>query len=175
MFHCATWSSSNPRRSSTWPLEIPPPISTVIHLAYRIAATIGKRVRKQRLHSDPWILSLAWAVASGATECVWMRGWSHWSVLTPFVGIFGCNSVKSGGPISIFEHNPQQFHGWKRMESLEWSGHESLVRPTQLMSISLFTLLPFFNCYHNIIQLHSCVPFYIQHPLSYFHEKKLIK
>ena len=56
-----------------------------------------------------------------------MRGWSHRLVLTPSVDISGCNSVKSGGPTSICEQNPQQFHSWNRMESLVWSGHECTV------------------------------------------------
>ena len=30
----------------------------------------------------------------------------------------GCNSVKSGGPTFIAQHNPQQFHGWNQMEIL---------------------------------------------------------
>ena len=47
---------------------------------------------------------------------------------TPSVGIFGCNTVKSGGATSIFEHSPQQLHGWNRTESLVWSGHESSVQ-----------------------------------------------
>ena len=60
------------------------------------------------------------------------RGWSHRSVLTPSVGIFGCNSVKSGGPTSISQHNPQQFHVHNQTESLVWSGHHE----TPYVSIS---------------------------------------
>ena len=52
-------------------------------------------------------------------ECWWCEG-----LITPASldtirrHLSGCNSVKSGGPISIFEPNPQQFHNWNRMESL---------------------------------------------------------
>ena len=41
------------------------------------------------------------------------------------LSISGCNSVKSGGPTSTFEHYPRQFHGWNRTESLVWMGHDT--------------------------------------------------
>ena len=44
--------------------------------------------------------------------------------LTPSIGIFGYNSVKSDGPPPIFQHNLQWFHGWNRTETLVWSEHE---------------------------------------------------
>ena len=36
-----------------------------------------------------------------------VRGSSHWLVQTTSVGISGCNSMKSGVPTSISQHNPQ--------------------------------------------------------------------
>jgi hypothetical protein len=39
-------------------------------------------------------------------------------LITPFFNIFNYYNVKSGGATSIFEHNPQQFHGWNWTESL---------------------------------------------------------
>lgn len=56
------------------------------------------------------------------------RGWSQQPISTPFVGIFGCNSVKSGVPISIYEHNPnnfmvgtrQMFWCYQGMSGVEW-------------------------------------------------------
>ena len=56
-----------------------------------------------------------------------MRGWSHRPILTPSVGISDCNNVKSGGPTSISEHNPQQLQSRNWTKSLVWSGHESLL------------------------------------------------
>ena len=38
-----------------------------------------------------------------------IRGWPHWLVQTPTVGISGYNNVKSGGPKFVFERNPDQF------------------------------------------------------------------
>ena len=51
-----------------------------------------------------------------------IRGWSNHK--PPSVTISNYNSVRSGGPTFIFEHNPQQSHGWNRTESLVWLGHE---------------------------------------------------
>jgi hypothetical protein len=77
-------------------------------------------------HGNIWLVG-----SKGVTSCnqaipriTSLRGWSHQPIQTPFVSISGCNSVKSGGPTSIYEHNPQQFHGWNQMESLVWSMHE---------------------------------------------------
>ena len=39
-----------------------------------------------------------------------MRGSSHRPVMTPPIGIFGCNNVKRVEPASISNHNPQQFY-----------------------------------------------------------------
>ena len=44
------------------------------------------------------------------------QGTSVWGVRPNPVGVSRCcNSVKSGGPTSISQHNPQQFHGSNRM------------------------------------------------------------
>jgi hypothetical protein len=40
-----------------------------------------------------------------------IEGLSYRSILPPSTGNCGCNNVKSGGPTSISQHNPQQFHG----------------------------------------------------------------
>ena len=76
---------------------------------------------------------------TGTKQKVWcdpgMRGWSHRSVLTPFVGIFSCNDVKSDGPTSISQHNPQQFHSRNRTEILVWSWHEGPIAPASLNTI----------------------------------------
>jgi hypothetical protein len=68
---------------------------------------------------------------TGMRRKVWcdrgMRGWSHRLVQTPFDSISGYNSVKSGGPTFIYQHNLQRFHGWNRTESSLWSGHEGLI------------------------------------------------
>ena len=64
---------------------------------------------------------------SWSTTFCWhpyMRGWSHRPIHTPSVGISVWNSLKSGGHSSIFQHNPQQFHSWNRMEILVWARHE---------------------------------------------------
>ena len=58
------------------------------------------------------------------------RGRSHQPLLTPSISISGYNSVKNDGPTSLFEHNPQQFHGWNWTESLVWAGHESMLEYT---------------------------------------------
>ena len=51
-------------------------------------------------------------------SCRRLRGRSHRSVVPLSVNISDCNGVKSSGPTSISKHNPQQFHGWNRTESL---------------------------------------------------------
>ena len=59
-------------------------------------------------------------------------GWSHRPVLTPSINISGCNNVKSGGPTSISQHNPQQsnFMAKTGREMLVWSGHmRGLITP----------------------------------------------
>ena len=54
-----------------------------------------------------------------------MRDWSHQSFTTTSINIFDNNIAKSGGPTSISQRNPQQFHDRNWTESLVWSGHES--------------------------------------------------
>ena len=53
----------------------------------------------------------------------WPEGWSHQPVRTPSISISDSNSVESGGPTSISQHNPEKFHSWNQTESLVWSGH----------------------------------------------------
>ena len=58
--------------------------------------------------------------------------------MAPSVDISSCNSVKSGGPTSISQHNPQQFQIWNRTKKLVWSGHEeSLGTLTCLASVAV--------------------------------------
>ena len=60
--------------------------------------------------------------------CDWgLRGWSRRPLLAPSVSISGCDSTKSGGPTSVFRHDPYQFHCWNQTESLVWSGHRGLI------------------------------------------------
>jgi hypothetical protein len=73
-------------------------------------------------------------------SCWTLRGWSHRPIQTSSIGIFGCDSVKSGGLPSIAQRNPQQFHSWNQMEMLVWTRHESC--PTLLRD--------FFKC-HGLI------------------------
>ena len=76
-------------------------------------------------------------VFENITLTLWMWSWtSNWNLpnthighqhvhcgdgvdglITPSVRISDYNSVKSGGPTSISEHNPQQFQDQNRMES----------------------------------------------------------
>ena len=53
-----------------------------------------------------------------------VRGRSHWPVQTPSISISGCNNMKNGGPTSISQHNPHQFHGLNLTWSLVRSEHE---------------------------------------------------
>ena len=57
-----------------------------------------------------------------------LRGWSHRPFLKPYVSISSYNSVKSGRPTCISQHNPQQFHRWNQIEKWVWSGHELVPR-----------------------------------------------
>jgi hypothetical protein len=55
-----------------------------------------------------------------------LGGWSHRPLLALSIGISGYNNVNSGGPPSISQQFPQQFHDWNRTETLVWLGHEAI-------------------------------------------------
>ena len=82
-------------------------------------------MRDQAYVLDGWevcCMRLSYLGQHEQDRCRWsLRGWSHRPNQTPSVGNSGCNN----GLASIYEHNPQQFHGWNWTESLVWSGHES--------------------------------------------------
>lgn len=67
-----------------------------------------------------------------------MRDWSHWLVLTPFLGISGFNNVKSDGPTCNPRHYPIQFHGSNRTEKV-WGMSLSIIIHRNWISLITLT------------------------------------
>ena len=79
-----------------------------------------------------------------------MRSWSHRPVLTSSIGISGCTSVKSGGPTSIYGHNPQQ----REIYGLEWVKIPSVskAQPAGYMLWSFRFPLLIWGIFHRFLQ-----------------------